>query len=93
MIYRMVFFALIMVCCGCFYRLFLSSDGSLRQLADLSRQVELQKARNQRFLARNEIEKTNLQALHDQNNDAVELRARQRLGLIRPGETFYIIMQ
>jgi cell division protein FtsB len=69
------------------YRLWIA-DGSLAERQRLERQIEGQSRFNDRLLERNaalEREVLDLQS----GNKGLEQRAREQLGLIREGETFY----
>lgn len=73
------------------YRLWVG-DGSLAEVWELYQQVEAQREENQRLRERNqalEAEVTDLK----QGLDAIEERAREELGMIRDGETFYQIIE
>jgi len=74
------------------YRLWYSNDGSIPQikayesrLADLTRQVEEKKRRNEVLFA----ELADLKTGHE----AIEERARYELGMIREGETFFQVIE
>lgn len=73
------------------YRLWVG-DGSLAEVWGLYQQVEAQREENQHLRERNqalEAEVTDLK----QGLDAIEERAREELGMIREGETFYQIIE
>lgn len=66
-------------------------DGSLAEVVQLQRQIEQQTAENEALQARNlqlarEVEelKTGLKT--------IEARARQEMGMIKDGETFYMVV-
>ena len=62
-------------------------DGSLSEVVQLSRELELQRARLQELEERNRI--LEAQVLDLQNGlDAFEEKARNDLGMIKEGETF-----
>ena len=68
------------------YRLWFG-DGSLSEVVQLSRELELQKQRLRELKERNRI--LEAQVLDLQNGlDAFEEKARNDLGMIRQGETF-----
>ncbi len=68
------------------YRLWFG-DGSLSEVVQLSRELELQKQRLRELEARNRI--LEAQVLDLQNGlDAFEEKARNDLGMIKQGETF-----
>jgi cell division protein FtsB len=73
------------------YRLWVG-DGSLAEVWGLYRQVEDQREENTRLRERNqalEAEVTDLK----QGLAAIEERAREELGMIKDGETFYQIIE
>ncbi len=73
------------------YRLWVG-DGSLAEVWGLYRQVEAQREENQRLLERNQALEAEVSDLK-QGLDAMEERAREELGMIKDGETFYQIIE
>jgi cell division protein FtsB len=73
------------------YRLWVG-DGSLAEVWDLYQQVETQRDENQRLLERNQALEAEVQDLK-QGLEAIEERAREELGMIKEGETFYQIIE
>lgn len=73
------------------YRLWVG-DGSLAEVWDLYQQVELQRAENGRLRERNQALEAEVKDLK-QGLGAIEERAREELGMIRDGETFYQIIE
>ena len=73
------------------YRLWVG-DGSLAEVWDLYQQVELQRAENERLRERNQALEAEVKDLK-QGLEAIEERAREELGMIRDGETFYQIIE
>ena len=77
---------MIVVFIGLQYKLWLG-DGSLSEVVQLSRELEIQKTKLQELEARNRI--LEAQVLDLQNGlDAFEEKARNDLGMIKQGETF-----
>jgi len=72
------------------YRLWVG-DGSLAEVWSLYQQVEAQRAENQRLLERNQALEAEVKDLK-QGLDAIEERAREELGMIKKGESFYQII-
>jgi len=73
------------------YRLWVG-DGSLAEVWGLYQQVEAQREENRHLQERNqalEAEVTDLK----QGLDAIEERAREELGMVKDGETFYQIIE
>ena len=69
------------------YRLWIA-EGSLAEQNRLERQVEEQSAINQSLRERNAVLEREVLELQT-GNRSVEQRAREQLGLVREGETFY----
>lgn len=72
------------------YRLWVG-EGSLADVVRLKREVDVQALENQRLQQRNEILAAEVKGLKS-GLDAVEERAREDLGMIKPGETFYMVV-
>lgn len=73
------------------YRLWVG-DGSLAEVWDLYQQVEIQREENQSLRERNQALEAEVQDLK-QGLGAIEERAREELGMIKEGETFYQIIE
>jgi cell division protein FtsB len=69
------------------YRLWIA-EGSLAERSRLEQQVEEQTVLNAQLTARNAVLEREVLELQT-GNKGVEQRAREELGLIRKGETFY----
>jgi len=67
-------------------------DGSFAEVWDLYQQVEIQREENQQLHERNEALEAEVQDLK-QGLGAIEERAREELGMIKEGETFYQIIE
>ena len=77
---------LLLVFIGLQYKLWFG-DGSLSEVVQLSRELEIQKAKLRELEERNKI--LEAQVLDLQNGlDAFEEKARNDLGMIKQGETF-----
>ena len=72
------------------YRLWLGNGGQ-REVLALQGQVARQEAENARLRQRNDALAAEVQDLKS-GEAAVEERARSELGMIRPGETFYRVV-
>ena len=72
------------------YRLWVG-EGSLADVVRLKREVDVQAIENQRLQQRNEILAAEVKGLKS-GLDAVEERAREDLGMIKPGETYYMVV-
>lgn len=73
------------------YRLWLG-DGGLLELWSIHQEVEAQREENARLRERNEA--LNAQVLDlKQGLDAIEERAREDMGMVKQGETFYQIVE
>ncbi len=73
------------------YRLWVS-EGSLADVVRLEREVEKQKAANERLLERNRVLAIEVEELKT-GLDSVEERARQDMGMVKEGETFYMLIE
>ena len=73
------------------YKLWLGSGGQ-REVAALRAQVAKQDAENRRLQQRNEALKAEVDDLKS-GEAAVEERARSELGMIKPGEKFYRVVE
>lgn len=67
-------------------------DGSLAEVWDMYRQVEMQKEENQRLRERNQALEAEVQDLK-QGLESIEERAREELGMVKENETFYQIIE
>lgn len=67
-------------------------DGSLEDRTRLERSVEAQQSANDRLEARNEVVEREIQEFQDDPEAAIEERAREDLGLIKEGETLYLLV-
>ena len=72
------------------YRLWFGNGGQ-REVATLQAEVARQQAENARLEQRNDALAAEVQDLKS-GEAAVEERARSELGMIRPGETFYRVV-
>jgi cell division protein FtsB len=66
--------------------------GSWLRVWDMSKQVDVQKEKNEKLAARNAGLDAEVRDLK-QGIDAVEERARVEFGMIKPDETFYQIVE
>lgn len=85
--YRILLLSLIMLLAGLQYRMWFG-DANVIELAQLQESIDLQNAENDQLLLRNH----QLAAeVNDLRRDliAVEERARSELGMVKPDETFY----
>ena len=73
------------------YRLWIG-DGSMAALVRLEAEIEQQGAENSRLQERNRLLTAEVVALKN-NVDAIEERARTDLGMIKKGETFFMVLQ
>ncbi|MGV6807920.1 MAG: FtsB family cell division protein [bacterium] len=66
-------------------------EGSLAQREELQKSIEALTAENQQLKSRNEELKREVTSLKS-GNEGMEGKARQELGLIRDGETLYMVV-
>ena len=84
---RWLFVALLLVLLVLQYRLWIA-EGSLAERRRLELQVEEQSLVNEALQARNAVLEREVLELKS-GNEGLEQRAREQLGLVREGETFY----
>ena len=87
---RWIIILLIVFFIGLQYRLWFG-EGSWEQIVFLQRQMEDQSLVNQRLQDRNKVLENEVRDLKS-GLDSVEERARSDLGLIKEGETFYLLI-
>lgn len=73
------------------YRLWFE-PGGIFEMMELKKQLAKEQLQNENLKKRNQLVLLQVQHLQD-NQDAVELRARQELGMIKKGETFYQVVK
>ncbi|MEC8428144.1 MAG: cell division protein FtsB [Pseudomonadota bacterium] len=76
---------------GLQYRLWVG-EGSMADVVRLDREIQAQTLENDRLAQRNEILAAEVSALKA-GPEAVEERAREELGMIKRGETFYLVIK
>lgn len=81
---------LILLLLGLQYRLWIS-EGSLSHRAALMEQIELQRLENTRLRERNTVLAIEVEELKS-GLGAIEERAREQMGMIKKGETFFMII-
>ena len=72
------------------YRLWMG-EGSIASVVSLNREIAKQKEGNARLRERNRLLAAEVDALK-QGKDAIEERARNDMGMIKEGETFFMIV-
>ena len=73
------------------YRLWIG-DGNVPDVIQLGNQVETQRSENLRLRERNDVLGAEVRDLQ-QGLDAIEEHAREDLGMVKDGETFYQIVE
>lgn len=86
-----LFAVLILLLGGLQYRLWVG-EGSLAQATDLRQQIAEQQGENERLLERNRILEAEVMELK-KGMETVEERARQELGMLKEGETLYLLTE
>lgn len=66
-------------------------EGSLAHKAELDQQIEQQREENQRLQDRNDEIAKDVTSLKN-DLDSIEEKARKDLGMIKKGETFYLVI-
>ena len=87
---RWLLILLIILFAGLQVRLWVG-EGSLAHKAELDRQLDLQKQKNQQLEKRNELIAEEVESLKG-NLDSIEEKARKDLGMIKQGEIFYLVI-
>ncbi|NLZ78875.1 MAG: cell division protein FtsB [Gammaproteobacteria bacterium] len=82
---------LLLMLAGLQYRLWLG-DGGIAQGVQLKMQIAEQKAENERLLERNRVMDAEVMELK-KGMETVEERARYELGMVKEGETLYLLAQ
>lgn len=86
-----LFIVLILLLAGLQYRLWVG-EGSLAQVSRLQQQIVEQQGENERLLERNRILEAEVMELK-RGMETVEERARQELGMLKEGETLYLLTE
>lgn len=86
-----LFIVLILFLAGLQYRLWIG-EGSLAQVSRLQQQIAEQQGENERLLERNRILEAEVMELK-RGMETVEERARQELGMLKEGETLYLLTE
>lgn len=81
---------LVILFAGLQYRLWVG-DGSLAHVVRLKNQISLQNEENERLKVKNSLLEAEVKALKN-GLDAIEARAREDMGMIKEGETFFLII-
>jgi len=88
---RKLFVLLLLVLVYLQYRLWFG-DGSLQEVWGLHREVEAQREENLQLRERNAALEAEVRDLQ-QGLDAIEEHAREDLGMVKEGETFYQLVE
>ena len=87
---RWLLVILLVFLAGLQFRLWVG-EGSLAHRAELNRQLEEQEVENRALRERNALIATDVKSLKT-NLNAIEEKARADLGMIKQGETFYLVI-
>lgn len=82
---------LLILLAGLQYRLWVG-EGSLAHIAELDQKISLQRAENERLREQNRVLAVEVNELKS-GLEGVEERARKELGMIKEGETFYMVVE
>ena len=66
-------------------------EGSLAHKSELDQQLQVQRQKNQQLLLRNQRIAEEVKSLKN-NLGSIEEKAREDLGMIKQGETFYLVI-
>jgi len=89
--WQIVLAVLLCALLGVAYRLWLS-ETSFREIENLHATLDKQKQENKELAAHNRRLVIEVEALK-RDNEEIETRAREDLGLVKPDETFYLIVE
>ena len=81
---------LVLILIGLQYRLWVG-EGSIAHVVRLKGEIQKQKEENARLKAKNKLLAAEVDALKN-GLDAIEARAREDMGMIKEGETFFLII-
>lgn len=81
---------LLLLLLGLQYRLWVG-EGSYAEVVQLKERIAVQRTENAKLKARNEVLRREVQALRS-GTLLIEERARSELGMIKAGETFYLVV-
>lgn len=81
---------LLLILLGLQYRLWIG-DGSFAEVVALNREIGQQRQQNERLIGRNQRLENEVISLKS-GLEAIEERARSDLGMLKRGETFYLIV-
>ena len=87
---RWILILIVIILIGLQYRLWFG-QGSWEQIVSLNRELQQQRLFNQHLRARNQVIENEVRDLKS-GLESVEERARSELGLIKEGETFYLLI-
>ncbi|MGI6408753.1 MAG: cell division protein FtsB [Gammaproteobacteria bacterium] len=87
----MILVVLALLLAGIQYRLWFG-EGGVSEVARLKSQIADQQAENERLLERNRVMEAEVVELK-QGMETVEERARHELGMVKEGETLYLLME
>lgn len=82
---------LLLILLGLQYRLWIGA-GSLAEVASLKREIAEQQQQNEKLIGRNQRLENEVISLKS-GLEAAEERARSDLGMLKRGETFYLIVE
>ena len=88
---KLIVAILILLLAGLQYRLWIG-EGSLAHRFQLQQQVDQQQAENERLQERNHIIALEVKELKS-GYESVEERAREQMGMIKKGETFFMVVE
>ena len=86
-----VLIVLLVILIGLQYRLWIG-DGGIAQGVQLKQQIAEQKAENERLFERNRVMDAEVMELK-RGMETVEERARYELGMVKEGETLYLLTE
>ncbi len=88
---RAIMLVLVVILAALQYRLWVG-QGSIAEVFALKKQIETQQQDNERLYKRNELLAAEVVELQ-QGYETVEQQARMELGMVRQGETLFILLE
>ena len=88
---KVLMYALLLLLLGLQYRLWVG-EGSFAHITRLRQQIVEQAQENTRLKSQNDRLVAEVDALR-KDNQAIEAKAREELGLIKEGETFFLFVE
>ena len=87
-----IFFVVLIIVLVALQTRFWIGEGSMADVVRLRSEIADQREENARLISRNKILSAEVRALKS-GTEGIEKRAREEMGMIKEGETFYMIVE